>query len=105
MTVLPLTHATGPLQAFKMVIPATSTTPEPKTHKGYEWMYVLAGRLRLILADHDLVLKPGEAAKFDTRLPHCFLSADEQPVEILSLFGGQGERIHVRAKPRQTSNK
>ncbi len=43
---------------------------------------------------------PGEVAEFDTRLPHCFGPAGDQPVEILSLFGGQGERIHVRAAPR-----
>ncbi|WP_433214777.1 helix-turn-helix domain-containing protein [Microtetraspora malaysiensis] len=98
--VLPLTRQPGPLQAFKMVLPATRTTPEPCTHEGYEWMYVLSGRLRLILADHDLVLEPGEVAEFDTRLPHWFGSTGQGPVEILSLLGRQGERMHVRARPR-----
>ncbi|MGW7519751.1 helix-turn-helix domain-containing protein [Streptomyces sp. NPDC054796] len=100
MTVLPLTRQPGGLQAYKMVIPARRNDPEPRTHEGYEWLYVLAGKLRLVLADHDLVLGPGEAAEFDTRLPHWFGSADDQPVEVLSLFGSQGERMHVRAKPR-----
>ncbi|MEV4251442.1 XRE family transcriptional regulator [Streptosporangium canum] len=98
--VLPLTRHPGPLQAFKMVLSATRTTPEPCTHEGYEWIYVLSGRLRLILADHDLVLDPGEVAEFDTQLPHWFGSAGRGPVEILSLLGRQGERIHVRARPR-----
>ncbi|MBV2366481.1 helix-turn-helix domain-containing protein [Streptomonospora nanhaiensis] len=100
-TVVPLTRQTGPLQAFKMVIPASRDTPDTRTHEGYEWLYVLAGRLRLVLADHDLVLGTGEAAEFDTRLPHWFGSTGEAPVEILSLFGRQGERMHVRAKPRR----
>ncbi|MFK0294542.1 helix-turn-helix domain-containing protein [Streptomyces sp. NPDC090442] len=99
-TVLPLTRHPGPLQTFKMVIPAERRTPEPCTHEGYEWLYVLAGRLRLVLADHDLVMGAGEAAEFDTRLPHWFGSTGDGPVEVLSLFGRQGERIHVRAKPR-----
>ncbi|WP_018540792.1 helix-turn-helix domain-containing protein [Streptomyces sp. MspMP-M5] len=99
-TVLPLTRHPGPLQTFKMVIPATRSTPDPCTHEGYEWLYVLAGRLRLVLADHDLVMGAGEAAEFDTRLPHWFGSTGDGPVEILSLFGRQGERMHVRAKPR-----
>ncbi|MFE7099452.1 helix-turn-helix domain-containing protein [Streptomyces erythrochromogenes] len=100
-TVVPLTRGPGPLQAFKMLIPYRGAEPDPRTHEGYEWLYVLDGRLRLVLADHDLVLGPGEAAEFDTRLPHWFTSADEgRPVEILSLFGRQGERMHVRAKPR-----
>ncbi|GHH72581.1 hypothetical protein GCM10017673_27750 [Streptosporangium violaceochromogenes] len=103
-SVIPLTRAAGPLQAFKLVIPPTpGKVPVPQTHEGYEWLYVLAGRLRLILADHDLVLVTGEAAEFDTRLPHCFMSADDNPVEILSLFGRQGERMHVRAKPRRSA--
>ncbi|WP_461006935.1 helix-turn-helix domain-containing protein [Streptomyces capparidis] len=99
-TVLPLTRVPGPLQAYKMVIPAERNTPDPCTHEGYEWMYVLSGRLRLVLAEHDLVLGPGEVAEFDTRLPHWFGTAGDGPVEILSLFGRQGERMHVRARPR-----
>lgn len=98
-TVVPLTRQPGPLQTFKQVIPATRSTPELCTHEGYEWLYVLSGRLRLILADHDVVLGAGEAAEFDTRLPHWFGSTGEEPVEILSIFGRQGERIHTRAKP------
>ncbi|WP_406500134.1 helix-turn-helix domain-containing protein [Streptomyces sp. NBC_00846] len=98
--VLPLTRQPGPLQTFKMVLPATRSTPEPCTHEGYEWLYVLSGRLRLTLPGHDLVLKAGEAAEFDTRLPHWFGSTGDGPVEILSLFGRQGERVHVRARTR-----
>ena len=60
--------------------------------------------MRLILAGHDITMGPGEVAEFDTRLPHWFGPAGDQPVEILSLFGGQGERIHVRAAPRRKSN-
>ncbi|MFG2483881.1 MULTISPECIES: helix-turn-helix domain-containing protein [Streptomyces] len=99
-TAVPLTRGPGPLQAYKMLIPDRGGEPEPRTHEGYEWLYVLEGRLRLVLAEHDLVLGPGEAAEFDTRLPHWFAGADGRPVEILSLFGRQGERMHVRAKPR-----
>ncbi|MFI8852617.1 XRE family transcriptional regulator [Streptomyces sp. 891-h] len=100
-TVLPLTRQPGPQQAFKMVLPADRTEPEQCTHEGYEWLYVLSGRLRLLLAEHDLVLGPGEVAEFDTRLPHWFGSTGSGPVEILSLFGRQGERMHVRARPRR----
>ena len=34
---------------------------------------------------------------------HWFGPAGDQPVEILSLLGPQGERIHVRAAPRRTA--
>ena len=99
--VLPLSEHTGPLKTFKIVISADRNEPEPCTHDGHEWLYVLSGRLRLVLADHDLVLDPGEAAEFDTRVPHWFGSTGDGPVEILSLFGDQGERIHVRVQPRR----
>lgn len=98
-TVLPLTRQPGALQAWKIIVPATQDEPDPRVHEGYEWLYVLSGRLRLVLGEHDLVLDAGEAAEFDTRVPHWFGSAGGQPVEILSLFGRQGERMHVRARP------
>jgi hypothetical protein len=47
---------------------------------------------------------PGEVAEFGTRLPHWFGPVGDQPVEILSLLGGQGERIHVRAAPRDKAS-
>jgi transcriptional regulator with XRE-family HTH domain len=105
MTVLPLTRRAGGIQAYKHVIPARSrrTEPDLKTHEGYEWLYVLNGELRLLLGEHDLVLSPGEAAEFDTRVPHWFGAAGKDAVEFLSLFGKQGERAHVRARPKRSS--
>jgi len=100
-TVLPLTQQPGGVQAWKIIIPATQSKPKPRVHDGYEWLYVLAGRMRLILGDRDLVLGVGEAAEFDTRLPHWFGSTGERSAEILSLFGRPGERMHVRATPRE----
>ena len=58
--------------------------------------------MRLVLGDHDLVLGPGEVAEFDTRLPHWFGSTGEGPAEVLSLFGRQGERMHVRGETAST---
>ncbi|MFM9564916.1 helix-turn-helix domain-containing protein [Streptomyces turgidiscabies] len=98
-TYIPLTRQPGGLQAFKVILPVIDEEPDPRTHEGYEWVYVLSGRLRLVLGEHDVVLGPGEAAEFDTRVPHWFGAAGEGPAEFLSLFGPQGERMHVRARP------
>ena len=102
MTMLPLTRRAGGIQAYKLVLPAVGARgePDPQTHEGYEWLYVLDGQLRLVLGEHDLVLSPGEAAEFDTRVPHWFGPAGAGPVEVLSLFGTQGERAHLRARPK-----
>jgi transcriptional regulator with XRE-family HTH domain len=105
MTFVRLSRQPGGLQAFKMLIPGDKE-PQPsrmRTHEGFEWVYVLAGRLRLLLGEHDLVLTCGEAAEFDTRTPHSLGAAGPQPVEVLALFGPQGERVHVRARPRRAA--
>lgn len=102
MTAIPLTRRPGGVQAFKMVLDGTARPAEPdlQVHEGYEWLYILNGSLRLVLGDNDFVLGPGEAAEFDTHTPHWFASANGRSVEFISLFGQQGERMHVRARPK-----
>lgn len=102
MTIVPLTRKPGGLQAFKQILPAgpDERAPEPRSHEGYHWLYVLNGRLRLILGEQDLVLSAGEVAEFDTHLPHWFGNAGARPVEYLSILGPQGERFHIRARYR-----
>ncbi|PRY65909.1 XRE family transcriptional regulator [Glaciihabitans tibetensis] len=100
-TIIPLSRESTGLQAFKHIIPASSprTEPSPKVHPGYDWIYVLRGQLRLVLGEHDIILTAGEAADFSTLTPHWFGRVGDGDVEFLSLFGRQGERIHVRASP------
>ncbi|WP_406637789.1 XRE family transcriptional regulator [Amycolatopsis sp. WGS_07] len=102
VTILPLTRRPGGIQAYKFILPGQreKQEPDPKTHEGYEWTYVLNGRLRLVLGEHDMTLSPGEAAEFDTRVPHWFDAATAEPVEYLCLIGRQGQRAHVRAAPK-----
>jgi transcriptional regulator with XRE-family HTH domain len=102
-TILPLSRRPGGIQAYKFVLPAGADDQEPdlRTHEGYDWAFVLSGRLRLVLGEHDLILEPGEAAEFDTRTPHWFGATSAGPVEFLSLIGKQGERAHLRAAPKR----
>ena len=101
-TYVPLTRRPGGLRAYKLVLPVEvpDRRLERQVHEGYEWMYVLSGRVRLVLGEHDLVLREGEVAEFDTRTPHAFTNPGPGPAELLTLFGPQGERMHVRARPR-----
>jgi transcriptional regulator with XRE-family HTH domain len=101
MTMIPLSRRPGGVQAYKLIIPASRAAPRLQVHEGYEWLYVLDGQLRLVLGDQDLVLRPGEAAEFGTQVSHWFGSAGRGAVELLSLFGRQGERAHLRARPAQ----
>ncbi|HEU4349275.1 MAG TPA: XRE family transcriptional regulator [Actinoplanes sp.] len=101
VTYLPLSRRPGGVQAYKQVIPPRwpDRPPDPQAHEGHEWLYVLSGRIRLLLGSHDIVLAPGEVAEFDTRTPHWLGNPGAEPAELLILFGPQGERAHVRARP------
>lgn len=98
VTMWPLTHAgtAGGLLAWKWRIHADrDTPPDPlPVHEGYDWIYVLSGSMRLLLGDRDTVLEPGEAVEFSTLTPHWFGAVDG-PVEVIAIFGPQGERVHL----------
>jgi transcriptional regulator with XRE-family HTH domain len=95
-----LSPESSPAQASKVTFPSPKPgeLPDPRVHDGYEWLYVLTGRLRLVLGEHDIVMGAGEAAEFDTRTPHWLHSAGPGPAEILAIFSKQGKRIHLRAR-------
>ncbi|MER7753929.1 XRE family transcriptional regulator [Kitasatospora sp. NPDC097643] len=94
---VPLTQYPGRVQVFKHVL--APREPRLVTHEGYEWLYVLAGELRLLLGPQECILRPGEVAEFDTRQPHWFGPAGTSAVEILHLFGPHGDQAVVRATP------
>jgi transcriptional regulator with XRE-family HTH domain len=96
-TVLPLTRQPNGMQAWKIVLPTSKVTPEPRAHDGHEWMYVLSGHVRLVLGEEDWVLAPGEVVEFETQVPHWFGSTGREPAEVLSIFSRPGERMRVRA--------
>jgi transcriptional regulator with XRE-family HTH domain len=98
--VYPLTQQSSGMAVWKVVIPPEQER-KLRTHAGYQWLYVLSGEMRLILGEHDITMRAGEVAEFDTRVPHWFGPTGDEPVEILSVHGSHGERMHVRAAPRR----
>ena len=105
-TVWPLSRAgEGGLLTFRMRMPAEPPVPTPRLrrHEGQEWLYVLEGRLRLILGTDELVLGPGEAAEFSCLVPHWMGAApgpngEVAPAEVLIIMGPHGERVHLRTR-------
>lgn len=99
LTMWPLTHhgPAGGLVAYRCLVHGErDTPPDPlPVHDGQDWMYVLSGRMRLLLGDGDLIIEPGEAVEFSTLTPHWFGAVDG-PVELLTILGPQGERVHTR---------
>lgn len=97
-TVVPLTTGPSGVQAWKMILPVSREAPKVRVHEGHEWMYVLVGRVRLIVGERDIELGVGEALEFDTGVPHWFGCAGDEPAEILSVFGRPGERMRDRTE-------
>jgi transcriptional regulator with XRE-family HTH domain len=99
LTMWPLTDrgAAAGLHAYKIHVSAKRTKPptELPVHEGHDWLYVLSGRLRLVLGDHEHIIEPGEAAEFTTWTPHWF-GAIDGPVELIMIVGPQGERVHIQ---------
>ncbi|MFK4066440.1 helix-turn-helix domain-containing protein [Streptomyces sp. NPDC029674] len=98
LVMVPLTRRPGGIQAYKVIYPPADRIAariELRTHEGYEWFYVLDGCVRFVLGEREFQLGVGEAAEFDTRVPHWIGSADSRPAELLALFGAQGERAHL----------
>ena len=97
LTMWPLTRSgTGGLRAYKIHISARRRKPPSQlpVHEGSDWLYVLSGRLRLLLGEQDLTIEPGDAVEFSTWTPHWFGALDG-PVELIMIFGPQGERLHL----------
>jgi transcriptional regulator with XRE-family HTH domain len=100
VTYWPLTRQgpAGGLHTFKIRVSSRRRKPptELPVHEGQEWIYVLSGRLRLILGDRDFTINPGEAVEFSTWTPHWFGVVDG-PVEAIVMFGPRGERPHLHS--------
>lgn len=95
LLIAPLTPEGSPVATYKITYPPAAEPPEPRVHDGYEWLYVLSGRLRLILGSQNLILTHGEAAEFDTRVPHSMSAAGNRPAQVLSIFSNDGVRMHT----------
>lgn len=89
-----LSRPTGNTVAVKLRIEPSRTAPEPRVHPGYDWFFVLEGRVRLLLGEREIVVETGEAAEFATMTPHA-VDAIDGPAELIMLFDREGQRAHV----------
>jgi len=99
-TFVPLSSEARGMRAFKTILPGGTRIDRlsARVHDGFVWLYVLRGRLRLILGEQELELKPGEVAEFTTRVPHLMSAAGDAAVELLTIYAEHGESPRVRAR-------
>ncbi|WP_307872621.1 helix-turn-helix domain-containing protein [Paractinoplanes ovalisporus] len=63
-------------------------------HPGREWFMVISGTALLHLGERQIPVATGNAAEFNTMIPHS-IGAVDGPVEILTIFDQEGERAHA----------
>lgn len=73
------------MQALRVHVPPEAQDRLVRVHPGEEWLYVTGGRLRLSLGENVHVLDPGDAAHFDSLVPHRLAAASPGGVDLLFL--------------------
>ncbi len=82
---VPLSSA-GPffnVQPLRVKVSPSRRGNEHYHHDGEEWIYVLSGKLTLSLAGKTYDLEPGDAAHFESRLPHRLIARGNREAEVL----------------------
>lgn len=94
----PLSEEDSAVHTYKM-----HYSPSPRLsmeelamHQGFEWLYVLTGRMRLQLGEREIILHKGEAAEFDTLTPHALTAVGPEEGQIISIFNETGAKFHTQ---------
>lgn len=56
------------------------------SHPGQEFNYMVEGRLKLYIEDHEIILNEGDSLYFDSSLRHGLVALDDKPAKILAII-------------------
>lgn len=73
--------------------PIEGEEPESNQHIGEEFIFVLEGRIRVNLENHQDVLNPGDSIYYDSKIPHIISCHGEKPATILAVIYAKEEMI------------
>jgi transcriptional regulator with XRE-family HTH domain len=83
------------LQPIRVRVSRSRRGDEHFHHEGEEWIYLLSGQLTLSLAGNTYNLAPGDAAHFDSRLPHRLIARGSTDAEVLLVASPLSESAPV----------
>jgi transcriptional regulator with XRE-family HTH domain len=83
------------LQPIRVRISRFRHGEEHYHHEGEEWFYLLSGSLTLSLAGKTYDLEPGDAAHFDSRLPHRLIARGPKDAELLLVASPLSQSVAV----------
>ena len=58
---------------------------EPNSHDGQEFDYILSGTMKIVVAGHEVILRPGDSIYYNSRAPHAMTCAGDEPVNFLAM--------------------
>ncbi len=56
------------------------------SHPGQEFNYMVEGRLKLFIDNHEIILNQGDSLYFDSNLSHGMVALDDKPAKILAII-------------------
>ena len=88
-------RAPGGLVVARMDFPAERTIPDPRSHEGHEWLYVLSGGCGSCSATTTW---SSSRARPPSSPPgrRTGWARSTAPPQALAIFGPQGQRVHLR---------
>lgn len=90
-------HPNGHIEPFMLrVSDRVPPTGQASSHEGEEFHYVIEGRLKVILEEHEYILGPGDSIYFDSSRPHQ-LHALGGPARVMAvLYNSQAMLRYIR---------
>ncbi len=55
-------------------------------HEGQEWDYIIKGKLRIIIEDHEVILEEGDSVYYDSGKSHGMIAVDGADCEFLAVL-------------------
>ena len=76
------------LSAMIYMIEPGAGRPSTTFHNGEEFIYVLAGRIQMILSDTIYIMRTGDSMSFRSTQPHAWKNCGKQTAKVLWVYTG-----------------
>jgi transcriptional regulator with XRE-family HTH domain len=69
-----------------VVLLANNEKVNASTHKGQEFVYVLEGKLTVLIGEEETEIGPGDSFHMDSTTPHTWYNRTSEPVKLLYVY-------------------
>jgi len=69
-----------------VLLPTNTHVSSASTHSGQEFVYVLEGRLTVIIEDQETEIETGSSFHIDSTTPHTWFNNTSDPVKLLYVY-------------------